>query len=237
MELYILRHGQSTNNALTNQEDRGCDPPLTDLGRQQAERLAQHLATESQRVSPRTRGYQEPGYGITHLYCSPMWRALQTAQPIGEALGLVPEVWIDIHEWGGIYLDLGEPEGVVGYPGKTRSEILEEFPCYTLPEGITENGWWNRAPEDRAQCTARAIKVTNALQERAQARADERIALVTHGGFGGLLVKALFNHLLGPDILYHHYNTAIARIDLAIDKPLHVRYLNRVDHLPPEVVT
>jgi len=235
MELYILRHGQSTNNALTNREDRGCDPPLTDLGRRQAELLARHLATETQRVSPRTRGYREHGYGITHLYCSPMWRALQTAQPIGKALGLAPEVWIDIHEWGGIYLDHGEPEGIVGYPGKTRSKILEEFPDYVLPPGITEEGWWNQGREDEAGCIARAVRVAGALRERSQN--CERIALVTHAGFSGLLMKALFNHLLGPDIWYHHYNTAIARIDLVSDEPLHVRYLNRVDHLPPEMVT
>jgi broad specificity phosphatase PhoE len=238
MELYIIRHGQSTNNALTNREDRGCDPPLTDLGRRQAELLAQHLATESQRVAPGTRGYQEPGFGITHLYCSPMWRALQTAQPIGKALGLVPEVWIDIHEWGGIFLDLGEPEGIVGYPGKTRSEILEEFPNYILPEGITEEGWWSRDLEDRATFTARAIKVADALQERAQVGADERIAIVTHAGLSAFLMKALFRHLTEPDIFwYHHYNTAFARIDLVSNEPLHLYYLNRADHLPPEMVT
>lgn len=237
MELYIIRHGQSTNNALTNRADRGCDPPLTDLGRRQAELLAQHLATEAQRVSPSTRGYQKHGYGITHLYCSPMWRALQTAQPIGEALGLVPEVWIDIHEWGGIFLDHGEPEGVVGYPGKTRSEISEGFPDYILPKGITEEGWWNRDLENRTNFIARAIKVADVLQERAKAGNDERIAIVTHAGFSAFLIKALFRHLLGSNIYYHHYNTAFARIDLVNDEPMHLRYLNRVDHLPPEMVT
>jgi 2,3-bisphosphoglycerate-dependent phosphoglycerate mutase len=231
MELYIIRHGQSTNNALTNREDRGCDPPLTDLGRHQAELLARHLAEGTQRCPT------APGYGITHLYCSPMWRALQTAHPIGEALGLSPEVWIDIHEWGGVYLDLGEPKGVVGYSGQTRSEILGEFPNYILPYGITEQGWWNRDPEDKAQCTARAIKVADALRERSKAGADERIAIVTHAGFSSLLVKALLNHLLGPDVWYHYYNTSISRIDLTGDEPLNVRYLNRADHLPPEMVT
>jgi broad specificity phosphatase PhoE len=147
-------------------------------------------------------------------------------------------VWIDIHEWGGIFLDLGEPEGIVGYPGKTRSEISEEFPNYILPEDITEEGWWSRDMEDRATFTARAIKVADALQERAQVRADERIALVTHAGFSAFLMKALFRHLTEPDIFwYHHYNTAFARIDLVSDEPLHLYYLNRADHLPPEMVT
>jgi 2,3-bisphosphoglycerate-dependent phosphoglycerate mutase len=229
MELYIIRHGQSTNNALTNREDRGCDPPLTDLGRRQAELLAQHLATGVQRSSDTTG----PGYDITHLYCSPMWRALQTARPIGEALSLTPEVWIDIHEWGGIYLDHGEPQGFAGYPGKTRSEILEEFPDYILPPGITEEGWWNQDHEDMAGCAARAIRVTEALRKRAES--EERIAIVTHAGLNSMLVKALHNCLPGQDLWYHLHNAAISRVDFG--ESIQIRYLNRVDHLPPEMIT
>jgi broad specificity phosphatase PhoE len=238
MELYIIRHAQSTNNALTDRADRGCDPPLTALGRGQAEYLAQHLTTEMQRLSPRERGYLERGYGITHLYCSPMWRALQTAQPIGEALGLTPKVWIDIHEWGGIFLDHGEPEGVVGHPGKTRPEILEEFPNYVLPEGIREEGWWAMATEeDRAGAMARAIRVVETLQRRAGDKDDEQIVIVTHAGFGAMLIKAFLNLLPSDDVWFHIRNTSISRIELRTGEPLHVCYLNRVDHLPPEMVT
>jgi 2,3-bisphosphoglycerate-dependent phosphoglycerate mutase len=229
MKLYILRHGQSTNNALTDREDRGCDPPLTDLGRRQAALLAQHLAAGVQR-EPSAAG---PGYGITHLYCSPMWRALQTARLIGETLGLAPEVWIDVHEWGGIYLDHGEPQGVVGYPGKTRPEILEEFPNYILPEGITEEGWWNQGREDMAGCIARVIRVAEALRRRSES--EERIAIVTHAGFNSLFLKALHNCIPGHDVWYHHHNAAISRIDFG--EAVQIRYLNRVDHLPPEMIT
>jgi probable phosphoglycerate mutase len=232
MELYIIRHAQSTNNALTNREDRGCDPPLTDLGRRQSELLAQHLAEGIQREPA-----AEPGYGITHLYSSPMWRALQTAQPLGEALGLAPEVWIEIHEWGGIFLDHGEPEGIVGYPGKTRSEILTEFPDYVLPEGISEQGWWYQGMEDIPGCAARAMRVAQALCERAENDTDARIALVTHAAFSAKLVKALTNQLPGDDAYYHFRNTAVSRFDLDDGGMLHIRYLNRVDHLPPEVIT
>jgi broad specificity phosphatase PhoE len=239
MELYIIRHGQSTNNALTNREDRGCDPPLTDLGRRQAEILAQHLKTSIQSEHSSTEhGYGAKSlcqYDITRLYCSPMWRALQTAQPIGMALGLTPEVWIDIHEWGGIYLDHGEPHGIVGYPGKTRSEILAEFPDYTLPEEITEQGWWERDFEDKAGCIARAVRVTETLCT--QAETDERIAIITHAGFTANLIKTFLGILPADDIYYHHRNTAISRIDLNADGILHLRYFNRVDHLPPEMVT
>jgi 2,3-bisphosphoglycerate-dependent phosphoglycerate mutase len=232
MELYIIRHGQSTNNALTSREDRGCDPPLTDLGRRQAALLAQHMAEGIQRSPDPT----EPGYGITHLYCSPMWRALQTAQSLGETLGLVPEVWIDIHEWGGIYLDHGETGGAVGYPGKTRSEILDEFPNYVLPEGITEEGWWNQGREDKAGCIARAVRVAQILRERIETEVDERIAIVTHAGFAAMLIKALLNHMPGDDVWYHHHNTAISRIEFSREA-VQIRYLNRADHLPLEMIT
>lgn len=234
MQLYIIRHAQSTNNALTNREDRGCDPPLTDLGRQQAELLAQHLATGTQREPAATAGRVQ-GYGLTHLYCSPMWRALLTAQPVGQALGLAPEVWIEIHEQGGIYLDEGDQRAPIGRPGKTRAEILADFPNYILPDGITKEGWWKGARDDRASCIARAVRVTQRLRERCEN--EERVALVSHAGFTDALLKALLNQLPGHDLRYHQYNAAISRIDIEAADRVHVRYLNRLDHLPPRLIT
>ena len=235
MELYVIRHAQSTNNILTDSRDRVCDPPLTELGQRQAKIVAHHLANglnpELSAWTPTGDNPTPYGYGITRLYCSPMWRALQTAQPIGQALGLAPEVWIDIHEQGGIFLDHGEARGVVGYPGKTRQEILTDFPNYILPEGVTEQGWWKWGYEELGVCHGRAIKAAEELGKRATS--DERIAIVSHGGFIDALLKALFNQLPGYYLFYYHYNTAISRIDFYSDGRLDFRYLNRVAHLPP----
>lgn len=235
MELTIIRHAQSTNNALDNRRDRDCDPPLTELGRRQAEIVARHLAA-GMRLPPWEDDYLDPsGYGITRLYCSPMWRALQTAEYIEQALGLVPEVWIDLHELGGIYLDHGEAGGIVGYPGKTRTEILGEFPNYSLPTDITEHGWWDQGREERPAFYGRAIKVAGEL--RRWADSDERIALVTHGGFINGLLQALFNQLPDPHIYYAHLNTAITSIGFGSDGHLDVAYMNRVDHLPSDLIS
>jgi broad specificity phosphatase PhoE len=243
MRLYIIRHGESTNNALANPRDRVCDPDLTDLGRRQAELVAEHLATG---IDPEyyegaseedTAADSRQGYQLTRLYCSAMYRALLTARPIGRTLGLKPEVWLDIHEHGGIYLDHGGQHGIRGYPGKTRSEILEEFPDYVLPDVVTELGWWNpgQGMEDWPTCHGRAIKVANTLRE--WAASHERIAIVSHGGFADALIKALTRQLPNSYLFFHHYNTAITRIDFRTDGTLDFRYINRFDHLPAELIS
>ena len=242
MELYIIRHAQSTNNALGSQRDRVRDPVLTEVAERQAQLVAEYLAQginygpSSTGSSPEaTSSHSRRGFALNRLYCSAMWRALQTTEPISEALGLTPEVWLDIHEHGGIFLDHHDGRGPIGYPGKTRSEILERFSHYTLPDEITEEGWWRGGYEDWPACYGRAIKVAQQLHSWADS--EDRIGLVTHAGFANALLKALLGQLPNPHIAYHHNNTAISRVDFYEDGRLGLRYLNRVDHLPPELIT
>jgi broad specificity phosphatase PhoE len=231
MQLYLIRHGQSANNALETSAGRSQDPPLTDLGIRQAEILAAHLAE----ALPPKRGWESSGsYQFDHLYCSAMQRALQTAAPIGKALGLKPEVWTDIHEQGGIYLD--EPGiGRTGLPGLTLEMMQEQFPDYMLPDTVTSAGWWNRDYETEAAAAGRAIAVAERLMDRRAS--GERIAIMTHHYFMHLLIKALLHQLPSPEVSYSHYNTGITRIDIEADARLRLRYLNRVNHLPVELLS
>ena len=240
MLLYIIRHAQSANNALLDQRYRIHDPHLTELGQRQAEILARHLAAGPVREppadatpgSPTRRG---PGFGITRLYCSPMLRSLQTAEPVGRALGLTPEVWVDIHECGGVWVDHGETGGIVGYPGIRRPELQEVFPGFTIPENLTDEGWWRDGHEEPGAWSARAEMVASRLWS--WAATDERVALITHGAFSDRLLHAL----LGADgterVYYELYNTSISAVDFGRDEQLSLRYLNRVDHLAPSLVT
>jgi 2,3-bisphosphoglycerate-dependent phosphoglycerate mutase len=241
MQLYIIRHAQSTNNALADPRERDRDPTLTDLGERQAEVLARHLVAGMELVPPTgtTNGRDGQGYSFTRLYCSPMWRALQTADVIGKALGLTPEVWADIHEQGGIYLDHQDGRGPIGYPGKTRREIQAVFPRCVLPKDVTDRGWWNRDYEDWPTCHERAARVAEEIRAWADrdAHENEWIGFVSHGGFADALLKALFNQPADRGLFYYHFNTAISRIEFRDDGRLNVRYLNRVDHLPPELVS
>ena len=244
MQLYIIRHGQSTNNALADQWDRVYDPQLTDLGWRQAQTLADHLARgihPEQKIgsSEEDTGVKTvQGYGISRIYCSAMHRAMQTAQPIATALKLNPEIWVDIHEVGGMYLKYRDERGVIGYTGKSRDEILEEFPNYTLPDEVTDVGWWDpyRGQEDWPSCHARAIRVAHKLRRWA-GESEERIAIVTHGGFIDSLIKALTNQLPGRDLVYYNFNTAMTRVDFLENGRIGIRYFNRIDHLPQELIS
>jgi len=229
MELFLIRHGQSSNNALVDSTLRVEDPLLTTAGELQAKHTALHLAA-GLHLHSTVRHAARPV--LDHLYCSAMIRAMQTAQPIGEALGVRPEVWLEIHEIGGIFLDHGERR--IGYSGQTRSQLAQRFPDYILPPQLSEHGWWNRDFEEMHEGYNRAAEVAQVLRQRAGE--DLRIGLVSHGDFLSALLQALGDQLPGEGVYYEHRNTGITHIDL-MPQRARVRYLNRVDHLAEGLIT
>lgn len=246
MRLLIIRHAESSNNTLMLKMDvaeymqkRSADPVITELGVRQAERLAAHLAGEPPAGSP-------PGakgrYAITHLYCSPMLRTLQTAKPIVAALGLRPSIWIDIHEHGGMFN--GNPhtgENFLLHTGLTRLDISRDYPEYELNDAIGEDGWWKSGYEDIAGCYARAIRVARELRRRAhdELEGDTKavVAIISHGTFIDSLLKALFRQIPENHFFYYHNNTAITCVDFAPHDLVYLRYLNRTEHLPPDMIS
>ncbi len=268
MILYLIRHGQSLNNFLgesvltsdgqfdqnayeTYMTSRVSDPPLTEVGQQQAELLGdflreahpKHRATHDDPPEEELRGTDVVNrLGISRIFCSPMLRTLQTAQPAATTLGIQPEVWVDIHEHGGVFDNQSADGSPVGYPGLTRSQIEAQFPGYQVTDGVDETGWWRGGEEDRPACDARAIRVAARLLEMAKEIGDERIAIVTHGTFMDSLLTTILGRLPGNEFHFSHYNTGITRIDYTEswrDKtPLMlIRYTNRVDHLTPGLIT
>lgn len=249
MELYLIRHGQSVNNAMPEDQLRIPDAPLTELGKRQAGRLAEYLAEPANRdprVDPGT-GYAErtghSAFGITELYTSPMHRALETTRPIAAALGLKPSVRIELHEHGGVFQLT--PDGITGFPGRSRTQVMDEFPDYELPDGLTEEGWWDAASgsEPYYLAAGRAIRIASELRRRATdylaSGSTEQfgVAFVSHGTFIDALIKALLNQLPSRSFFYLMYNTAITRIDFVEHDRALLRYVNRVAHLPPEMVS
>jgi broad specificity phosphatase PhoE len=243
MYLYLLRHGQSLNNANFDQQ-RHHDPDLTELGERQAVAFAdwfvQAQDTETmvhlQRQDPR-RELRHP-YTISELYCSPMRRAMQTARPLAKGLGLKPIVWPDIHETGGLFMH--SPEGTVGYPGMTRSAILAEFLDYQPQERISEDGWYTHPGEEpRDIAGQRVLGVADHLKQRAldSTSKETAIMLVAHGDFIAILIRLL----MGTAFDYPSYiwinNCGLTRLDLWTNGTSVMRYVNRISHLDPADVT
>lgn len=229
MHLFLIRHGQSTNNADTSLSSRVADPALTATGEHQAQQLADYISTHPEH------------FGITHLYASPMLRALQTATPLAQALQLPLQVWPDICEYGGIYLDdEGSPHGIA-QSGLTRPQIMERFPLAELDDTITDEGWWKmpNGHEPFENVLMRVIRVATALKARADT--SDRVALVSHGLFIDLMIKALLNQLPNDfgSLFYMQYNTGINYFQLRearhkYHNEVTVNYLNSRPHLTRE---
>jgi broad specificity phosphatase PhoE len=243
--LLLVRHGQSTNNVLAETlpyeeyvATRSHEPELTPAGVEQAERLANffgELPFPDGELSERRASISERP--VTALYTSPMVRALRTTAPLAAALGLTPQVWVDIHEHGGLFTGNPRKETVVNFAGLGRQEMSSQFPGYVLPSEIGDDGWWWNGYEHMAQCTARAQRVAQTVRAWAETRQDEVILLVTHGTFMDQLLKALIGAGEQPNFYFSHINTAISRVDFLNEDFVALRYLNRAPHLTLDLYT
>ena len=105
LRVYLVRHGESTNNVLLAQSwdafatHRVPDSPLTPLGHGQATALGASLAAAQDAHALRPR--------LTAVYASPMVRALETGSYLANSLGHPLLVWPELHggwgrgrEWG-----------------------------------------------------------------------------------------------------------------------------------------
>ena len=96
----MARHGETDWNR--DQRFQGhADPPLNDVGREQAQALAERLAGER----------------LDAVYTSPLQRASETAAIVAARLGLTPEPLDGLRE-----VDVGS------WSGLTRTEVEQQFP-------------------------------------------------------------------------------------------------------------
>lgn len=249
MQVYFIRHGQSTNNVsweLRDAEgyDRVSDPPLTPLGMLQAQTLANFIAsTHSNSADSLSVGAYRHQVKITHLYSSLMIRAIHTGTILSEMLG-IPLVGLpEVHEIGGIYLET-EADGKTEISfehGVTPAYLQENFPAFRLHQPIDEKGWWHGGMEPETEPMMRAKQVLALLKDR-HLGTNDQVAIVTHGGFFNTLARTIFS--VRPDepnntklpTWFSFCNCAISRIDFVNDRAVWV-YHNRTDFMDEDMVT
>lgn len=240
MRLYFIRHGQSLNNARPSDDmPRHPDAPLTAIGQQQADYLAAYLKSQPDPfpiIDPEQVVWEQAGFGIQQLICSPMQRALQTVLPLSQALQLSVVVWDDLYELGGIYLETDDG-GSQGYAGMSRQAMLDLVPSAVLPETMTADGWWNRPMESREECYTRGAQVAERLRRFAAENPDLCVAIVAHQFFVWRVLMGLLCLPTTDAVIFNLYNSAFSRLDFSEDGRIRVRYLNRYDHLPHNIIT
>ena len=226
MELYLIRHGQSTNN---RGDARVPDPPLTELGKQQTDRAGRALRN----------------LGITRLYCSAMLRAVQTAAIVGGHLELAPHIFVGLHEWGrGMWEDRGNA-GIVQLPGLTRSQLRDVCPTVVLSDDVTDEGWWFQVFDAHELAQGGNVEQMlglaheNCLRfiaylDRHHAGEDGKVGAILHGGSGSILLGAFFGLLPNESRdRFPHNNAGITKI-LRTPEYTQLLYQNQTGHLLKE---
>jgi probable phosphoglycerate mutase len=161
-ELFLVRHGESEpavpGRSFALVDGHG-DPALASEGREQAARVADRLADQ----------------GIEALYVSTLRRTVETAAPLAERLGLVPQVEPDLRE---VYL--GEWEG-----GLFRQGVAENHPI--AQELLAEERWDVIPGAERHE--AFVARVAVAARCIVAAHPGQRVAVFSHGGVIGQLMS------------------------------------------------
>ncbi|GGK12213.1 phosphoglycerate mutase [Deinococcus malanensis] len=234
MKLLLIRHGQSVNNLLEQEtaspcyEGRQADPPLTELGHEQARRLATWVVGNAQCQR------------VTHLYSSLTTRAVQTAAPLAQAMGLKVQGLQDAYECGG--LNTG-PEGQFApVPGRDHASLLTDCPPLLWPAELHGQGWdGGYEPWDHGHFAARAARVK--AQLRTAAAEGDVLALVTHHDFAQFLIGDLLAlpELNGEALTFRLKNTATTFLELRTTasgtQERVVHWLNSAPHLTPDLIT
>ncbi|MGO8960007.1 MAG: histidine phosphatase family protein [Streptosporangiaceae bacterium] len=158
LELLLVRHGQSE----AYQDGRPFalvgghgDPPLSELGHEQARQVAARLTAT----------------GLAAIYVTTLQRTVQTAAPLVAAVGLDPLVEADLRE-----VNLGDWEG-----GEFRKWVANG---HEIAQRMFAEERWDVIPgaEPDAEFDAR---VRAAIERLAADHPGQRVAAFTHGGVIG----------------------------------------------------
>ncbi len=192
MQLLLIRHALP----LRSEPGEGADPELSDVGLEQARRLPKALDRHS----------------ITRVISSPQRRAVQTAAPVADALGLTVEIDDRLAEYD---RDLAHYVPIE----QIRTEFPEEWDRLArghLPSSVDENSFLARI--------FAAIDDVVAGAEHA-----DTVALFSHGG----VINVILHHILGTErlLLFPIDYASITRLRYSRRGAFTVAEVNGTEHV------
>lgn len=227
MDIFLVRHGQPDwapgRRARVN-------PQLTELGRDQAVRVARRLSSLEH---------------VDELWVSSLTRAVETSAPISTELGLEPEVF----DW---LQEINNPEDWEGEPVELVEKALIESNYRTIDE------MWEGLPGGES-FRAFHRRVVMGLDKTLDAHGihplddsrrhlwevddpDKRVVIVAHAGTNAVVL----GHLLGLEPVpwewerFRQPHTGVSRLTMtriSTGWAFSLRQLGDVNHLHPGMVT
>lgn len=199
-DILLIRHAQ------IGVSDLSADLPLTDIGREQAEVLAQHLS----------RGK------LDAVYASPTLRAQETAEPIARIHTLETVVVDDLRDIDHLR-PLDRP-----FTELLREEFGQEEAKRRLERLGREMSFDAVSPFLEASVSFRS-RVTGAIDRIIEMHPGQRVAVITHGpvimAYVAATLKSQYDFPMNPRL------TSITRV-LAKDGRRTIDYINATPHLP-----
>jgi probable phosphoglycerate mutase len=181
LTLYFLRHGETTSSQ-TGGYCGTLDPDLTPAGHEMAQDFAavyRDLAWEA-------------------VFCSPLKRAVATAQPLCEAVGLTPKLRDGLKE-----IAYGEWEG------KTPDEVNREFHDKYV-SWLADPGWYPPTGGERGVDIARRSSLV--LDEIERSLPSGNVLVVSHKA----TTRIMLCSLLGIDVGRYRDRISLAVAALSI---------------------
>ena len=191
--LYLIRHGENPANITKEFSHRLVDYPLTPKGVLQARQTGEYFKNKQ----------------IDAIYCSPLKRAIETAEIIGRAIGLQPIVMEQFREVNVGVLEAlgGSPENWAAHDAIVRA-WFEGQPDLTFPEG--ENYHMLRE------------RMRAGVEQILRGQDDKRSIIVGHGGIFTFTLKDICREVdLAALIKSYGHNCSITEIEMhAVDGQL-----------------
>jgi probable phosphoglycerate mutase len=182
VRLIFARHGESEANVQQVYWNGPQGYGLTPEGEGQAAALADLLV----------------GRSYAALYCSPVLRAVQTAEIVGRRLGLTPEIADGLREY-----DVGILEG------RTYDKSTHELYGRVLRQWMEEGNWEARIEggESYNDMRARFMPFIRKLED-VHGGADAHVLLIAHGGILRCMLPDLLSNLDQAYTLTQHLSYA-----------------------------